>query len=170
MWIYNPICAGHCQHWGRQGPRVWAGTFYFMQVRGEKGIALWPLPHKDSPLSVVFPLCRCTILDQSTDFQWSCHLPSNLFQTVTDRAWALPPVPLPPPHTFILDESYFNAFLHRGTVLSGGKHWAVYMHLIKNAWNVHKSSQVRERKGPLHQDVIAIKELVSCKSSGGLNS
>lgn len=85
-----------------------------------------------SAISVAFPLCRCTILDQSTDFQWSCHLPSNLFQTVTDRAWALPPLFLPLPHTFILDESYFNAFLHRGTVLSGGKHWVVYMHLIKN--------------------------------------
>lgn len=51
-----------------------------------------------SAISVVFPLCRCTILDQSTDFQWSCHLPSNLFQTVTDRAWALPPSFLPPLH------------------------------------------------------------------------
>lgn len=172
MWIYNPICAGHCQHWGRQGPRVWAGTSLFTSAKwGKKGIALWPIPQQGiSAISVVFPLCRCTILDQSTGFQWSCHLPSNLFQTVTDRAWALPPLFLPPPpHTFILDESYFNTFLSQGTVLSGGKHWAVYMHLIKNVWNVHKSSQVRKRKGPLHQDVKAIKELVSCKSSGGRN-
>jgi hypothetical protein len=34
------------------------------------------------------------------------------------------------------------------------------MHLIKNTWNVHKSSQIRQRKGQLHKDVMAIKELV----------
>lgn len=92
-------------------------TFYFIQV-GKKGI--WPMLYKNSAIPLIFPLCRCMNLDPPTGFQWSCHLPSNLFQTVTDTTSPRPPISLPPPHTFIPDESYFNAFLSQGTVLSGG--------------------------------------------------
>lgn len=94
----------------------------------KKGIAiLTNTTHEIFGILLIFPRYRCTSLDQPTGFQWSCHLLSNLFQTVKDLASVLPPVILPPPfHTFILHESCFKAFHSQGTVFSGKTLWAEY--------------------------------------------
>lgn len=135
--------------------------FYFIQLR-TKGVTYnINATHEIVGLLLIFPLCRCTFLDQLSGFQWSCHFPSNLFQTVKDIARILPPIILPPSSLYLYSwwKLNFRLSLVKGQCFQR-KLIGLYMHLIKNIWNVHKSSQLRKRKGQLHKDVIAIKELV----------
>lgn len=110
-----------------------------------------------------------SFLDQPTGFYWSAislQIPFKLLKI--QPASCLLSIILWPlsPHLYFWWKPNFRFLPNQGTLLSEKKKKiGLYMHLIKNIWNVHKSSQVRKRKGQLHKDVIAIKELVA-KSLG----
>ena len=75
-----------------------------------------------------------TFLDQPTGFYWSCHLPSNPFQTVKDTASILLTInhPLTPVSTSLfLMKAKLCLCLIKGHCFQE-KYIGLYMHLIKN--------------------------------------
>lgn len=121
-------------------------TFYFIQL-GKKGVAIITMLHMN--------LWYFTNLStMQRHFLWAANrlsmVMSSPFKSLLN-CWRHsqhpvsyhPPTPLPLP--LFLVKANLRLSLVKGQCFQG-KHIGLYIHLIKNIWNVYKSNQIQKKK------------------------
>lgn len=157
------IRAGHCQHW-RRWVGIAAGTSLSTLSKWNKRNRYYDQCYKGR-LCYFTHLSTARAVSLRSQLAFTGHAISlqTFFKLLKMQ---LAPASYPLPKPLFLMKATLSLSLVKGQCFQGVKkkerkqHNGLYMHLIKNIRNVHKSSQVRKRKGQLHKDVIAINDLV----------
>ena len=154
MWTWNPICAGHCQHWRRQGHGVCVWTSIFTSSKWGKKRSnyynqcyTWTRWYFTS-LSTVQMAVFLTSQRAFTGHAISLQIPFKLLKI--QPASCLLSIILWPlsPHLYFWWKPNFRFLPNQGTLLSEKKkkNWAIYAFDQKHLKCAQKQPSQKEKR------------------------